>query len=614
MDLTLKNGIDPRLEALSVSQDKMVFEIPQGSAYTNKVAQKANSVSNQSVSFNFNTQGKNVLIDRRFYCRMRFEVTGTFTHTGSADNEQSFSALNYCPRAFPIASCAENISLSLNGTTVSANYADMMSAYLRYASPEELYAYDLSQTPTQLDFYAIYTQPTATDNNSPFVSVLNSDRKQLSRASFNLISVDTTNVATGTTVERKLVFEVVEPLMLSPLLYSSRNLESALLGVTNIAVNINFGDLSRVLCQTTTLPATSATGTFTTKILGIPELMIEYKNLQLVEESKIPQIVRYNYQRPEVFVNDTGIKLATATGANFPSQTINNNAIQLSTCPKRIYIYASLARGTKTVQDSDTFLPITSLSLSYLNVSGQFSAFTQNDLFNLAMKNGYTGSFQEWSGLASAPYGTNAGTSTTESGLNGRIALSGSVLCIDSTDLALPSNIASGILVNSQLQFSIGVQNNRVRPVVGGVAGTDTFPVTITTVIVNDGIMEISEGGMTTRIGVISSEDVLSVRSGGDSKSLVHHTQLEGGGVFDFMRKAVGAIPSIIDKAGDIIETGKQVHDVGKKVHGTVKGLLGRGVHGGAVHGGAVMGGAEMGGALVGGRNMSKAELRRLLG
>lgn len=601
MDLTLKNGIDPRLEALSVSQDKMVFEIPQGSAYTNKVAQKANSVSNQSVSFNFNTQGKNVLIDRRFYCRIRFQVTGTFTHGGSGDNEQSFSALNYCPRAFPIASCAENISLSLNGTTVSANYADMMSAYLRYASPEELYAYDLSQTPTQLDFYADYTQPTATDNNSPFVSVLNSDRKQLSRASFNLISVDTTNVGTGTTVTRTLVFEVVEPLMLSPLLYSSRNLESALLGVTNVAVNINFGDLSRVLCQTITLPATSAPATFVANIVGVPELMIEYKNLQLVEESKIPQIVRYNYQRPEVFVNDTGITLAQATGANFPTQTINNNAIQLSTCPKRIYIYASKARGQKTVQDSDTFLPITSLSLSYLNVSGQFSAFTQNDLFNLAMKNGYTGSFQEWSGLASAPYGTNAGTATLPSGLQGRIGLSGSVLCIDSTDLALPSNIASGILVNSQLQFSVGVQNNRANP----------FLVTITTVIVNDGIMEISEGGMTTRIGVISSEDVLSVRSGGDSKSLVHHTQLEGGGVFDFMRKAVGALPSIIDKAGDIIETGKQVHDVGKKVHGTVKGLLGRG---GAVMGGAEMGGAQMGGALVGGRNMSKAELRRLLG
>jgi hypothetical protein len=31
-ELTLKNGIDPRLEALSVAQNKMVFEIPQGSA------------------------------------------------------------------------------------------------------------------------------------------------------------------------------------------------------------------------------------------------------------------------------------------------------------------------------------------------------------------------------------------------------------------------------------------------------------------------------------------------------------------------------------------------------------------------------------------------------
>ena len=356
MDLTLKNGIDPRLEALSEAQNKMVFEIPQGAAYTNKVAQKANSVSNQSVSFNFNTQGKNVLIDRRFYCRMRFSVTATFTNT-TGGSLAGFNNGNHCPRAFPIASCAENVSLSINGTTVSANYADMMSAYLRYTSPNELLAFDLSGTPSQLDFFADYASlPNAdTSAHSPFAPIAFSDDVQLSRGSFNLVSLDGTAIPANSTATRVAVFEVVEPLMLSPLLYSSRNLESALLGVTNIAVNINFGDLSRVFCEKA---RTTVTSSFSTTIVGVPELLIEYKNLQLVEESKIPQLVRYNYQRPEVYVNDTGITLAAAGATTFTTQTINNNAIQLSTCPKRIYIYASKGRGVKTVNDADTYLPI----------------------------------------------------------------------------------------------------------------------------------------------------------------------------------------------------------------------------------------------------------------
>lgn len=604
-DLTLKNGIDPRLEALSVSQEKLVFEIPQGSAYTNKVAQKANSVSNQSVSFNFNTQGKNVLIDRRFYCRMRFTLVGTFANTDNVDVDgfapDPDGAIRFVPRAFPIASCAENVSLSINGTTVSANYADVMSAYLRYASPEELYAYDLSATPTQLDFYQEYDAQLSESNNSPFSTIFQCDRKQLSRAAFNLISMDTAQIPANSANEvRTLEFEVVEPLMLSPLLYSSRNLESALLGVTNIAVNINFGDLARVFSQSVN-PAAQPTATFVGSLTAgfIPELLIEYKNLQLVEESKIPQVVRYNYQRPEAYVNNTGTALPPSTATNFSKITITNNAIQLSTCPKRIYIYASKGRGNKTIADADTFIPITSLSLSYLNVSGQFSAYSQNDLFNLSMKNGYTGSFQEWSGLASKKY-FNQDVLVPE-GMRARAGLSGSVLCIDSTDLALPSNIASGILVNSQLQFSLGLLNNRE---------TEITPVNITVIIVNDGIMEIAEGSMTTRIGVISSEDVLAVRSSGETKPLVHHTQLEGGGVFDFMRKVVDKVPDIISQAGDVIDTGKRAFDVGKKVVSTGRSILGRGVHGGAEVGGAV----HNGGALVGGRAMSKAELRRLLG
>ena len=576
-NLNLVNAIDPRLEALAGPQRKLKWHVPQGAAYTNKVAQKANSVSNQSVSFNFNTQGKNVLIDRRFYTRMRFKVAMLCHNNGTGQNATPFAVGTDAPRAFPIASCAENVSVSINGTSVSCNYADMMQAYQHYSSPLELSAYELSGTPTQLDHYQEFTTIPESDTNarSPFATQQHSGSQQLSRASFNIISMNATNVGDNATETRECVFEVVEPLMISPLLYSSTALESALLGVTNLAVNINFGDLNRVWSQKL---RTNIINTPTTTIVGTPELLMEYKNLQLVGESKIPETVRYNYQRPEVYVNSTNQQIGAATGAAFPTLSVTNNAIQLSACPKKIYIYASKARGAKTFQDADTFIPITSLSLSYLNVSGQFSAFSQADLFNMCVKNGYTGSFQKWSGKASGIFGGGVANSISAAGTAGRHTLAGPVLCLDSTDLALPSNIASGCLVNSQLQFQLGLEN----------VNTAAIDVVITTIVVQDGVMEISEGGMTTRIGVINSDEILAVRSSGVQEPIVHGTQLQGGGIFDVLK-------DIVDKVPEAIEHGKTVYETGMKI----KDLAGLG--------------RTQGGAFVGGKAMSKADLKRLL-
>ena len=573
-NLNLVNAIDPRLEALAGPQRKLKWHVPQGAAYTNKVAQKANSVSNQSVSFNFNTQGKNVLIDRRFYTRMRFRCTFNCANTtGNAD--VAVQTGQDAIRAFPIASCAENVSVSINGTSVSCNYADMFQAYQHFSSPVELSAYELSGTPTQLDFYQQYDQipDPSTNTKSPFSASGYASGQQLPRAAFNLIHLTNPAIANGASGVAVAEFEVVEPLMISPLLYSSTALESALLGVTNLAVNINFGDLSRVWSQGTR--AGIAT-TCTTTILGTPELLMEYKNLQLVGESKIPEVVRYNYQRPEVYVNDINQTIAAATTISFPTLSVTNNAIQLSACPKKIYIYASKARGTKTFKDADTFVPITSLSLSYLNVSGQFSAFSQADLYNMCVKNGYAGSFQEWSGKALA--GIGGAGNITSAGYTGRDTLTGGVLCIDSTDLALPSNIASGCLVNSQLQFQLGLEN----------VNRSAVDVVITTIVVQDGVMEISEGGMTTRIGVITSDEILAVRSSGVQEPMTHGTQLQGGGIFDVLK-------DIVDKVPEAIEHGKTVYETGMKI----KDLAGLG--------------RTQGGAFVGGKAMSKADLKRLL-
>lgn len=570
------NLIDPRLNALKQQQEKLKWAVPQGSSYTNRVAQKANSYSNSGVSWNFNSQGQNVLIDRRFYVKIQWKVVitgvpiaGAFLYTPEV------SAV----RDFPLTHVCENMSLTLNGSSVSMNYADALAAFKRYNTDMDLTQVDLTGCPTMLDKYSSYADGILSNRNS--LSTYQSSGLEYGRGSFFLDSI--TNNIVGNAINEHsttILFTTVEPLFLSPLLYSSRHLDAGLLGVNNIGINMNFaGNLERVwsqhispiLAPFTTSSVVVSLGTGTT---AVPELLIEYLNIPLVETQQIPKSVLYEYTRVETYSNNL-----SATLASGQSGTFVNNAIQLASVPKKIYIYATTPRGSKTANDTDTFLTIDNLSLQYLNVAGQFSSMNKNDLFNLAVKNGVKMSFQEFSGKTSGKL------------QNEVVGLTGSVLCIDSTDLALPSNISSGVLVNSQLQFQVGLTNN----------SSFAQAVNIFVVVCNEGIFEIGDGTSTNNVGVISSEEVVRTRLEGEDVPKSHtKTGLNGSGLFDDFKSLVSNVSDAVSVGSDIYSSGKKAFDLGKKMMG--KGMCSN-----------MTGDALVGDALVGGRRMTKQQLKSLL-
>ena len=559
------NLIDPRLNALKQQQDKLKYAIPQGASYTNRVAQKANSYSSSGMSWNFNSQGQNVLIDRRFYIKTQFQVSITGVPKVGA---YLYTPDQSAPRDFPLTHIAENVSLTLNGSSVSMNYADALTAFKRYNTDMNLTQVDLTGCPTFMDKYAQYASGLGSNRNA--LATFQSSGAELGRGSFHLDSVVGNTVGDGVASKTVVVkFTTVEPLFLSPLLYSSRHLDAGLLGVNNIGININFsGNLDRVWSQSiadlvvsgSTVSATLGSGTTL-----VPELLVEYLNVPTIEGSQIPESVLYEYNRVETYSNNLSATLAPGA-----SGTFINNAIQLSVSPKKIYIYATTPRGSKTADDTDTFLPITSLSLQYLNVAGQFSSMTQNDLFNMSVKNGLQMSFQEFSGR------TGGNPNNTD------VALCGSVLCIDTTDLALPSNISSGVLVNSQLQFQIGLSN----------FDTVAKAVNIYVVVCNEGIFEIGNGSASNMVGVVSAEQVMETRLTGENVDKQGSGNMMGAGLWDDFKSLVSKVP-------DVINVGKDVYDTGKKVVGVAKNLMGKGVHKGM--------------GLVGGQRMTKEQLKMML-
>jgi hypothetical protein len=572
--LKLENLLDPRLACMEYAQKEMTWSILKGAEGQNFVQQQANSYSTAGVVWNFNTQSQDVIINRNMYAKMQFQVT----FVGKAPVGQPLLNTEIdAPRAFPLASISNSLKVTINGKSVESQYDNCLQALLRYNLSDECLEHDLSQTPHVLDKSQRYVDLVGSVRN-PLSSYANNSY-ETGRGAFQLDSlVNPVGVGTGAgdpSVNAVAVFTVCEPLFISPMLFKQGDLESGLIGVKNMGVQFTFnsGSLDRVWSHAggnnvTFSSVTTSIGAGTT---APPQLLVNYLTPPLidVQNNQIPRTINYQYYDLDTQVNDMNTTLAPLA-----SQTFTNNSIQLSTVPKAIYIYACRPSSTKSYLTTDTFHRITSLSLNYLNVSGQFSSMTPNDLYNMSRKNGCNLSFQEWNG------------STFDISSNTSYGLVGSVLKIDVSDLHIPSNVASGQNMNSQLSYSIGLQNvNRV----------DTIGVQLVTIMVYDGLITIDNYNMNTQIGVVNSKDILATRAEPGFLDYNITKNLYGGNMFADIGHLYTKPLSIVKKA---VETGSKAKDAVDSAM-ELKRMVGLGLESNG-----------RGGALVGGRQMTRRQLK----
>lgn len=533
--LKLVNVIDPRLECMSYAQNEKEWAIFKGCEGKNAVQQQANSYSNSSIVWNFNTQSENVIIDRRIYAKVQFQMT----FVGKAPVGQPLlNTESDAPRAFPLASVCQDVSVRINGRNIESRYKDSLSAFLRYNMDNDCLEHDLSQTPNAPDRYQRYIDGVGSVRN-PLSDYANSG-EMTGRGAFQLDSVSNP-VGVGVlpadaSVTAVVLFTVVEPLLISPLLYKSEQLESGLIGVNNLGVSLNFasGQLARVWshAQNAGVTISSATCNIGSGTTEPPQLLINYLTPPLIDMGKIPRSVNYQYYRTSVHSNDYNVTVAPNA-----TRQLQSNSIQLSTVPKSIYIYASRPENDRTYETTDTFFRINGISLNYLNVSGQFGSMTVNELYQMSRKNGCNLSFNEWSGKTGSLDGTSDG-------------LVGSVLKIDISDLHVNSSVASGMALNSQLSYTLDIEN---------VNQVDTLGVQITTILVYDGLMTIQNGTMETTDNVINSEQVLKTRESGAFVDFKSASSIYGGSLFS----KLGHFSSMGKKGLDLVCDAKKMLGMG---------------------------------------------------
>jgi hypothetical protein len=474
-------------------------------------------------------------------------------------------------RCLPLASVTQSLKVTINGSSVESQYSDALQAIMRYNLPEEMKNLDLSMSPCAQDKYQRYQDGVGSVRNS--LSSYQNSGAEIGRGAFELdfITNPLSPDAAVTPITAVVRFTVTEPLLISPMCYSSQKLEAGLIGVKNVGVQFNFsaGQLTRVWSRSpvagvTITSATCAIGAGTTTP---PSLLVNYLTPPLISQSQIPRSVNYQYYKSEVFVNDMNSTLASNA-----TQRFTNNAIQLSAVPRCIYIYASMPNSDKTYMTTDTFHALSNLSLNYLNVSGQFSSMTIQDLYQMCVKNGCNLSWLEWSGRTRS-------IGEAQGGISGTDGMTGSVIKLDVSDLHIPSNVASGMNVNSQLSFSVDVTNiNQAGTVLG---------VQLVTTIVYDGLMTIQNGSMATQVGIISQSDVTSVRA-------------DRSNYMDFNSAASMIGGSMFGKLGHFASKASKVLDA---VCGAKAAMGGKEHHGGEL----------VNSKHAGGRAMSRSELKKRL-
>jgi len=340
------------------------------------------------------------------------------------------------PRACPLQSAASAIELRINGSATSTSINDYACVYPHILDDATIKSFG-SEMPLQKDNSAVYVDPTAyypasvvgvtaaaaapivatvfpgyTDLNSPFAPY-GSNTNIPGRGSFVWTQIIAPTVVGGVANQSYAVYRLtcVEELFISPMVWGSDMDRCAGLAlVNNLILNIRFQDVNRMISANVpagttltvsiganmTLPAASpfsvATGNIT------PTLLIEYITQDPILAARLPQTIAFDYSLIQPFITSGQLTATTNTTA---SRQVTIQSLRLASIPSKLFIFARPSKSflnTSAIAQStpDNFLRITNISLSFNNRINLFATFSEEDLYQMSVKNGLQDTFNDW--------------------------------------------------------------------------------------------------------------------------------------------------------------------------------------------------------------------------
>lgn len=579
----------------------------------------SSSISNTGIQVICNPPSASTFVDRMV--QMTIPIRLSFTSTISTNNAlftpatPTLVAGRDAPRAWPVAGSCESIRVQINNTSVSLPISQLIHPLMQYGDVGNCREREWSLTPNMVDQSSNYSDLVGTNRNPLGIY---GDAKQdqiLPRGAtkWTIVSNPTVVPTLGGVASTAVVdMLVTEYIMLSPFyfqeicknnngFYNVNAMQLDLAFMTHgfrawshtdgpsvvqgaDAVTVNITNVAMALTGFVGFSYAQSTPTFTFKYIS-PN--------QLDQQNLAPnKPLSYGYSDIQVFPQDA------QTIAYNTTKTIVSNALQLNQIPDKMFC---LIRPSRQYLESrcnltDTFLPITQVSVQFGNASVLLSTANQQSLYAIAVRNGYQGSYNQFSGQE--VYGPT---------LASRYSCGGAAVCLRfGKDIQLQPTECPGMIGSYMLQVQVQCTN------LNSSGKLDAIPMEFALIVVNGGVFSIlGVGSAVNQLGVITPQDVLSAQEmPGITREL--EDDVRGSGLGDWLSSFGSRVNDFLkqSKLGSVLA--KNIPVVGPAL-GEVVGNLGYGYSNGR----GLIGGCNdcpsTPGASIGGRMVTKKQLKNSL-
>ena len=525
---------DPRLR-INIKRDYIALKGSLVNSF-----QQYNSVNsnNSSLQITCNPPNRGIVISRLIYKRVSFDVQITGSNTG-----QSNLLVDgyHAPRFMPLLSVITSESMTINNSTISQS---PMSQYwielMRYNNEFDNRNGALSMCPSYMDQTQTYEEASQSLRN-PLAKYIDNSY-EVPRGGF--VGYE---ILTNTPTEATLRITTTEPILLSPLVAGKMsNYTGGLSGIQNMSYTATLGDLRRVMSL---VQDQGAPG-----VINIENIIVNLSSASLL----------FNYLTPDPLTpvprNSTNSYFSLVsypTRSSIPIQpgqevTISMQSVQVTSIPRRIYIFCRRDDSAKTAYTADTCfsLPLDGNPLSLTWNNNQFcSQMSTQDLYNTSVKNGCDLSFTQFTRDV------------------------GSILCLDmGTDIGLMSDESAGVLGNYQLGLTCRFKNT----------STSSIVPTLYVVIVYEGTFNVQDGNCSYMIGVLSREDVLNSQ---EVPGISYQKSMDvfGGSFFSKMKDAFRSVHDFAKRHKIVSKGLSMIPDSRAQVASRVASSLGYGMTGGSL-------------------------------
>ena len=487
--------IDPRLNI----NNSRYYVALKGASVNNFQSFPATNVNNSSTQITMNPPSSDIVISKLMYKKFIFDVSliGTNVGPGNLLNDGF-----YAPRFLPCMQVTTSESITIgNDTFTQSPINQYFNELLRYNNMfHDRFTY-LSLSPSMMDQSQEYSDLTSSVRNP--LATYGNNSYEVARGSYVGMEVLTNTPLTAT-----IRLTVIEPIMISPLIFGERSNNSpGIVGVENMSYTCTFGNLSRCMSLVQNQGSPNINITTVNVNLSSSSILCNYLTPDPLEP--IPKSLVCPYFSIISYPTRSSVLINPGNSVSLTMQSVQVNSI-----PRRIYIYARQDDSLKTAFTSDACFSLGDGNPLTVNWNNNIflSSATSEDLYNISCKNGCNLNYTQFK------------------------KETGSVLCLEfGTDIGLQSNQAPGLLGNYQLQVTCNFKNT----------GSIAVAPTLYCVIVSEGTFNINNGSCSHMIGVLSQNDVLNSKyvSG---ITYQNANDIYGGNFFDTLKNVFSKVGSFI--------------------------------------------------------------------